>query len=242
MWPWASTGPRTTVVSLPIVKRGLRFFSVFFSSPAWEAVEATTIRQPSKTREATSRAMVTPNDERSHRAGRRKPANRLVRRLALAQLFQIRVQIANLAVAQIVQQTIRHERDVTFLAGQKFLAGDADRRVGGGLQERQVGGAVDQHPIVDLGGFGGDRRRLVRGEDVLARVDDRGEEIVAREALGDARQVGAETARFAVATGTALFLEDGLAALGVAGVPVDLVEPFLPGREIGARQPAQRPG
>src|SRR5262245_54044082 len=82
----------------------------------------------------------------------------------------------------------------------------------------------------------------VGGGDVLVRVDDGREQVVARESLGGAGQVGAEPPRLAMTAKTILALKDDFAALDLARVPVELVEPFLPGREVGARQARQLGG
>ena len=58
------------------------------------------------------------------------------------------------------------------------FVGDADRRVGAGLQERAFGRFVDQDADVCLAGLGQKLGGLIDGRNVFVGVDDRRQQIV----------------------------------------------------------------
>ena len=64
--------------------------------------------------------------------------------------------------------------------------------VGAGLEDQAVDGLVGDHPLVDLAVGRRDEGRPVARGDVAAGLEDRGEEVVAREAAGHPAEVGPE--------------------------------------------------
>src|SRR5262249_8036425 len=87
-----------------------------------------------------------------------------------------------------------------------------------------------------------DRRGAVGGSDSAAGVDDGGEEVLARQTVGDAGQVRAEGAGAGVARLASAVAEQVFSAPGVALGPVDGLEQLVPDRGIFAASVIERVG
>src|SRR5262249_39699531 len=141
---------------------------------------------------------------------------------------EVSVQIGDLAVGQSVEEADRHERDVGNAALAHLVVGDALGRVRASLEDHTVHRLVDDDPLINLAAYSRDVGGAVAGGHVLARLEDRGEEVVAREAARDAVEVGADGERAGVARGAVRLREHNTAAFDIPFAPVERAKTLRP--------------